>query len=50
VEIPATGKSLDFRFSAIFQVENGKITSIRLYYDQLEILTQLGLAPAPAQT
>jgi ketosteroid isomerase-like protein len=49
VEIPATGKSVDFPFSAIFRVKNGKIASIRLYYDQLEVLTQLGLVPAPAQ-
>ena len=48
IEIPATGKSLDFPFSAIFRVENGKIASIRLYYDQVEVLTQLGLMPAPA--
>ena len=47
VEIPATGKSLDFPFSAIFRVENGKIASIRLYYDQVEVLTQLGLMPMP---
>ena len=48
VEIPATGKSLDFAFSAIFRVENGKIASIRIYYDQVEVLTQLGLMPAAA--
>ena len=45
VEIPPTGKSLDFAFSAIFRVCEGKITSIRLYYDQIEVLTQLGLMP-----
>jgi len=50
VVIPATGKSLDFPFSAIFRVENGKIASIRLYYDQIDVLTQLGLMPAPAST
>ena len=48
VEIPATGKSLDFAFSAIFRVRDGKITSIRLYYDQMEVLAQLGLVPTPA--
>jgi steroid delta-isomerase-like uncharacterized protein len=48
VVIPATGKSLDFAFSAIFRVTDGKIASIRLYYDQIEVLTQLGLMPAPA--
>ena len=37
-EIPPTGKSLDFAFSAIFRVRDGKITSIRLYYDQMEVL------------
>jgi steroid delta-isomerase-like uncharacterized protein len=47
-QIPATGKTLDFPFSAIFRVENGKIGSIRLYYDQLEVLTQLGLMPPRA--
>jgi steroid delta-isomerase-like uncharacterized protein len=45
-EIPATGKSLDFPFIGVFHVENGKISSIRIYYDQVEVLTQLGLMPA----
>ena len=49
VEIPATGKSMDLPFSAVFRLENGRIKSIRLYYDQLELLTQLGLMPRPAQ-
>ena len=47
VEIPATGKSLDFPFGAIFRVENDKIASVRLYYDQIDVLTQLGLMPVP---
>ena len=29
-------------------IEDGKITEPRLYFDQLEMLTQLGLMPAPA--
>lgn len=45
VEIPATGKTLDFPFVGVFQVTDGKISSIRLYYDQIEVLTQLGLMP-----
>jgi steroid delta-isomerase-like uncharacterized protein len=45
VEIPATGKTLDFPFVGVFRVENGKISSIRLYYDQIEVFTQLGLMP-----
>ncbi len=44
-EIPATGKKIDFPFVGIFQVRDGKISSIRIYYDQVEVLTQLGLMP-----
>jgi len=44
-EIPATGKKLDFPFVGVFRVENGKISSIRIYYDQIEVFTQLGLMP-----
>ena len=49
VEIPATGKTLDFPFVGVFRVERGKISSIRLYYDQVELLTQLGLTPGADQ-
>jgi steroid delta-isomerase-like uncharacterized protein len=44
-EIPATGKKIDFPFVGIFQIRDGKISSIRIYYDQVEVLTQLGLMP-----
>ena len=44
-EVPATGKALDFPFVGIFRVDKGKISSIRLYYDQIEVFTQLGLMP-----
>lgn len=47
VEVPPTGKSFDFPFVAIFQVEEEKIRSIRIYYDQIELLSQLGLMPGP---
>jgi ketosteroid isomerase-like protein len=45
MEIPGTGKRFDFPFAAIFRVVDGKITSIRIYYDQIEVFTQLGLMP-----
>jgi ketosteroid isomerase-like protein len=32
----------------ILKVEDGKITEARLYYDQLDQMSQLGLIPAPA--
>jgi predicted ester cyclase len=45
VEIPATGRTLDFPFVGVFRVESGKISTISLYYDQVEVLAQLGLMP-----
>ena len=42
-EVPATGQSLDFPFVGVFRVEDGKIGSIRIYFDQVEVFTQLGL-------
>ncbi|HEY3084185.1 MAG TPA: ester cyclase [Candidatus Dormibacteraeota bacterium] len=32
----------------MLRVENGKIAEARIYFDQLDQLTQLGLIPAPA--
>jgi len=49
-EVPATGRPLDFPFVGIFRVERGRISSIRIYYDQIEVFTQLGLMPAAATT
>ena len=48
VEVPATGKPFDFFFVGIFHVQDGKIRSIRIYYDQIELFTQLGLMPGQA--
>jgi steroid delta-isomerase-like uncharacterized protein len=45
MEVPATGKEFDFPFVGIFHVQGGKIRSIRIYYDQIELFTQLGLMP-----
>jgi predicted ester cyclase len=45
VEIPPTGKKFDFPFVGIFRVEGRKIRSISIYYDQIELFTQLGLMP-----
>ena len=44
-EIPATGKHFDFPFVGIFRVQDGKIRTIRIFYDQIELFTQLGLMP-----
>ena len=49
-EVPPTGKQFDFPFVGIFRIEGGKICSIRIFYDQMELLTQLGLIPGAAST
>ena len=45
VEIPPTGRPFDFPFVGIFRVRGGQIRSIRIFYDQIELFTQLGLMP-----
>ena len=44
--IPATGRRVRARECDIVTVENGVVTSHRLYFDVQDIPTQLGLAPA----
>jgi steroid delta-isomerase-like uncharacterized protein len=46
--IPATGKSVSLRGCDAATVKDGQIVNHRLYYDQLEMLTQLGLTDALA--
>jgi steroid delta-isomerase-like uncharacterized protein len=43
--IPATGKQIRVRGCDIATVEGGRITSHRIYFDQMEFLRQLGLLP-----
>jgi len=43
--IPATGKQATLRGCDAITVQNGRITSHRVYYDQLAFMTQLGLVP-----
>jgi steroid delta-isomerase-like uncharacterized protein len=45
-EIPATHRRLTGRGVQIIRVQGGKIADVRLYYDQVQLLTQLGLMPA----
>jgi ketosteroid isomerase-like protein len=43
--LPATGKRIRVRGCDVATVQNGRITSHRFYFDQMEFLGQLGLAP-----
>lgn len=45
-EIPPTNKPVRMNQALVFQVENGLIQEVHLYFDQLGMLTQLGLAPS----
>jgi predicted ester cyclase len=46
--IQPTGKKVTGKGVQILRVENGQIAEARLYFDQLEMLSQLGLIPVPA--
>lgn len=48
-EIPATHRRLSGRGVEVIQVRDGKVVADRLYFDQVQVLTQLGLMPEPAQ-
>ncbi|MCX5559700.1 ester cyclase [Streptomyces sp. NBC_00038] len=43
--LPATGKRVRIRGCDIATVEDGRIVSYRLYFDQMDFLGQLGLLP-----
>jgi len=47
-EIPATGRAAAGPFCSVFEIEEGKITSTHVYFDQMEMLTQLGIMPPAA--
>jgi steroid delta-isomerase-like uncharacterized protein len=47
-EIPATHNRLNGRGVQIFKVDGDVVTDTRLYFDQVDVMTQLGLMPEPA--
>jgi steroid delta-isomerase-like uncharacterized protein len=49
-DVPATGKWVKGSYCGIQEYEGDLIKGGRLYYDQVDLLTQLGLMPAPAAT
>ena len=48
-EIPPTGRSLDGRAVQVFRVRDGKIVEEHLYFDEVDVMSQLGLMPDPAR-
>ena len=49
-DLPATNRRLSGRGVQIIKVRDGLATDTQLYFDQVDILTQLGLMPAAAST
>ena len=43
-EIAPTNRTVDAPFCGVYEFDEGKITSFHLFFDQMELLTQLGLA------
>jgi steroid delta-isomerase-like uncharacterized protein len=44
-EVPATGKSFKIPSSIIARVQDGRIGEVRIYFDVLGLMSQLGLGP-----
>jgi len=44
-EIAPTGRKAEIDFCGVYEFEEGKITSYHLYFDQAEMLGQLGITP-----
>jgi predicted ester cyclase len=47
-DVPATHRRLIGRSVQIFKVEGDVVTDTRLYFDQVQVMTQLGLMPGVA--
>jgi ketosteroid isomerase-like protein len=45
-DMPPTGARVDLRFADVSRAQGGKIISYHTYYDQLGLLTQLGIMEA----
>ena len=44
-EVPPTGKSFKIPSSIVAKIENGRIGEVRIYFDVLGLMSQLGLGP-----
>jgi predicted ester cyclase len=48
-DVPATGRKVKGEFVQVFEVDRGLIKKARLIFDQVQLMTQLGMAPAAPQ-
>jgi predicted ester cyclase len=49
-DVPPTGRKLTGEFVQVFEVDRGLVKSNHLMYDQVDLMTQLGMAPAEAKS
>jgi steroid delta-isomerase-like uncharacterized protein len=47
-DFPPTGKSAEFKFLSIFRIEEGRVAELWVEWDNLSLLSQLGLFPPAA--
>ena len=47
-EILPTGKKVSLNSSVVLTVRDGKVNRVRVYTDRMQLVEQLGIAPAPA--
>jgi predicted ester cyclase len=47
-DIPATNRRLTGRGVQVVRIEGDAVVDTRLYFDQVQVMTQLGLMPEPA--
>ena len=45
-DVPATGRKVSGEFIQVFEVDRGLVKSDHLMFDQVQLMTQLGMAPA----
>jgi steroid delta-isomerase-like uncharacterized protein len=43
--VPPTGKRMELHFADLFKVRDGKVVEHNIYFDQAELMQQLGLMP-----
>jgi predicted ester cyclase len=48
-DVPATGRKVKGEYVQIFEVDRGLVKKGQLMFDQVQLMTQLGMAPAPPQ-
>ncbi|TAN34495.1 DUF4440 domain-containing protein [bacterium] len=46
-DVPATGRKVQGEYIQVLEVDRGLVKRLHLIYDQAQLMTQLGLAPAP---